>query len=1715
MLGKAHMLLAKRSLSALVVVCLVVSAFAGFLFLTDSAPTEAQAIGDLIVVGGTYTIENIVQPIDGNVIVGAGGHLIIRDGTLSVISNNAPGQMHNITVSAGGTITLEHGTITTYLDQINPYPFLSVNVNSGRIDASNNSVLQFPGQIVLTAGAQVTLNDTLVTKLDDGYLSTYLTGSVISLDEANDGPAISVTDSTLRIFDATIDAIPEYPDFHAIASNITLAGSSTLLAVNSYIGVDFDPADLAYSHNALVVSGLSHAYLYGCRFEEYVGDDADRSPAIVASGSNTSPATPLTKGGADNTGESLTNLAALDGLTYQVRATETMEIETWDAGTLSDALLVSSATLIVTYSPATNYAGTNPIRWTVEGGSYVTTGIVPVASDPAGTTKMYDFPLVTVQTVGHIRNLDLLFINNGAGGTGSANFDRIWIVFTVGADAFVYRWLNATVGDEYGVPIPDATITAKYTGITDLEGQEAMYFSPRGISNTPPAEVLSYMGVTAGTYRLTKSDGIAVVPYLTDMITNGASANPVFVGSYAITGSATILGTPHSSTSNFSFRAYPAMEAADRSFDHTVKLNGVSAQSPNPARWLVVPPNPPTVLSLTIEDMTYYHAGDVIVAANGTLILDHAVFQLVQSQAYERTVFIDGTASAKGKMIIRNSVVISGFPIKFIVKGFGELEVTDSVLEGIEIVAMDDSSIVFHNVSMDSLLMTEWDARSKINIYDSDLAQTPVLSGSSVVGFTDANVPSISVQRNAQAIIYRWIHVTVYDGAGYPLQGANVTAKYFISGIPASWAMSDENGVALVNSEGTRITATGSTFVGNYKVGAVLHAGVDYWSENPGNVSIGVMPYTEPLTSNTTYMTLTIPKALPDLTLPADPLSANPSNPPNRYNTTITVNVTNVGPVAAHDVNANFYDESGATYIGTGSVPVILPGDTGKISVSWIASSPLAPDFHNITVKVDEFNTTPELVETSLTAYTHVFVQRLPDVQVLSTFDYISTQPSPAVVNQTVSLRATVFNYGDATVTSVSVQFFDQPETGGSLLVGTAILTGIEPGGGYAIASVPWTPYPSGLHMITVAANGGSGGSHAFTELTYDNNEATKGISVLTPPDLELTSLAFSPGDRIPGGDTLTITARLRNTQQAPVSNPFVVLRLGSDTGPAVGNYTAMTTLGSGDATTVMFTYVTPVVEASTPLTFYVIANPTGTAPEEITLSNNVLSGIVTVLDMRPNLVITAGNLYVQFDGSNATSSMFGRTVTVCALVDNSGGTYVGNFTAKLGIRNAGGYNNTFHIGYYNISANVTDHVRLIQFVWRVNISDAGPYDLYAWVDTEGAVFEQFENDNWANKSFTITQAVLTLTVSPDKAEYSAGDTMVIVIGIMYQGTSVFVPFVPNVVAYLWDVKNNVRVDLAQSDPVDATEAGVATAMLTIPSDLKTGSYKVIVEIWGQPHDVDAQVQISGEVKAGLFPMWVWILIIVLAVGIVAGFTVYTYKYGLGKYVECGECGAFIPADKKRCPKCGVEFEAGTMKCSECGAWIPAESTECPNCGVKFVGEVEAEGDYMERMQSEYDEMVSKYRELAKPELGKKFSEKEFEAWWRNQPGYITFEDWLAKEEEKKKEGPIPCPVCGTLNPKEATVCHKCGTVFGAVKGGAPPARKGPPPAAPPSAPQREAERPAEAVAPPEAAVPGAAPRMVIRRPIDRKVVPKKIIKTPLGTEEKKEGEESGDEENQ
>src|SRR5256886_2671364 len=117
-------------------------------------------------------------------------------------------------------------------------------------------------------------------------------------------------------------------------------------------------------------------------------------------------------------------------------------------------------------------------------------------------------------------------------------------------------------------------------------------------------------------------------------------------------------------------------------------------------------------------------------------------------------------------------------------------------------------------------------------------------------------------------------------------------------------------------------------------------------------------------------------------------------------------------------------------------------------------------------------------------------------------------------------------------------------------------------------------------------------------------------------------------------------------------------------------------------------------------------------------------------------------------------------------------------------------------------------------------------------------------------------------------------------------------------------------------------------------------------------------------------------------------------------------------------------------KCSNCQAWIPVDVKQCPECGVEFAtGQVEM-ADYQEKMRLQYDEVVTKFKEEASRQLGRALSDREFQEWWRKQPTFVTFEDWLREEEEMRKMGSKPCPTCGTLNSVTANVCHKCGSLM-------------------------------------------------------------------------------------
>jgi ribosomal protein L40E len=1269
-------------------------------------------------------------------------------------------------------------------------------------------------------------------------------------------------------------------------------------------------------------------------------------------------------------------------------------------------------------------------------------------------------------------------------------------MFTVGAEAYIYRWLNATVGDEYGVPIPSASITAQFTGATEFEGQTALYYTEDGLSLWPCAEVLAYMGETESTYQVTKDDGKAVIPYLTDIIGDSTSTSSLYVGSYAITGSVVIATVPYSSTESFSFPAYPAMTDADQSFDFTVEVMDVVAESPDPSRWLVV-----TQGEVVIEDMTFYHGGDIIVAGTGTLIFRNAELLLIQSEAYERTVYVDGDA----RLIFEDSVVTSELLINIVTLGNGALEVYDSQLGGVNIVALEDSRVYLDGALMDGTITNAWDSHATLEVLDSELLVSPVLSGYATGSFTNTSLPSVLVQDDAVGYIYRWIHVTVFDGAGHTLPGALVSATGMFTLEHMDSSLTDDTtGVALLNSLASVITADDpdGDFVGLYTVNATYwYSGVPYESDYVVNIS--VLPYSTPLGSNATYTTLTISSTLPDLAIDlVGGVVADPASPKKGEETTITAFVRNDGVVGAYDVLVEFTHEvyGEEDMIDAVTVPVIGPGETAEVTAVWIAVPPLAYP-HNISVEIDPLNTVPEYDETPATSYVIVIVQELADITIEST--EITTE-DVAVVDRLTALTATIRNYGDAVAENIWVAFYNG-SISESNLIGTTVIDQLAPGG-YSVASVDWVPTAAITHEIWVQANG------TFDEITFDNNIAWKLISVLTPPDLVLRGMYFDPAsDSVEGGSTILVLATLSNLQDAPFPYPTISVSIDEGTGPVEVDAIELTDVitKSSTAIVVQWTYSVPMVDETTEVEIYFEVNPDH-SPEEQNYSNNVVHSTLTILDVREDFAVESAGLSVQLGSTAVTTEVFGTVVTFNANVSNLGARRAEAFSVVYGVLYAG---NNWTIASITPAldggASVTFSVD-----WTINITEPGAVVLWVALDVENAFVEQNESNNYAELEFTIGQMTLHFAMTINDTEFKAGETIVVEGYVRYDDSGgEFVRNLMGMSAELRDADGNAVAGTGlETSEIESDEDGYFAFYFTIPAELESGDYTVAMyhpDAMGESES--DPVLITGVVAGGGIPLIVWIIVILAIVAVVAGFTIYTYVYGLGKLVECGECGAFIPAASKRCPKCGVEFEANTMKCSECGAWVPADSAECPNCGVKFVGEElgEDEGDYLERMRKEYDEMVSKYREVAKTELGKKFSDKKFEEWWRQQPSFITFDDWLAKEEEKRKEGPVPCPVCGTLNPKEATVCHKCGTVFGERRE-EPPSR-----GLPPIAPARQAEQAPSEEAPAETSqaqvAPAAAPRMVIRRPIDRKVVPKKIIKTPVGgTEERTEN--GGDE---
>ncbi len=516
-------------------------------------------------------------------------------------------------------------------------------------------------------------------------------------------------------------------------------------------------------------------------------------------------------------------------------------------------------------------------------------------------------------------------------------------------------------------------------------------------------------------------------------------------------------------------------------------------------------------------------------------------------------------------------------------------------------------------------------------------------------------------------------------------------------------------------------------------------------------------------------------------------------------------------------------------------------------------------------------------------------------------------------------------------------------------------------------------------------------------------------------PDLYLNErdISFSQGE-LTAGDVLWINTTVRNQGLGTAQDVEVIywLMTGDQTYTEIGSE-SINELAPSGISEISYEWSTEMTNESMldeSRTIKIEINPDMNPLNDIDPSNNNASS--TVLIKSPPSFEFTQNMELLLDGTSYEQKTINEmdVLTIKAQnILNSGGTDVRNASLKVTVDDITLMTETIDLnsmGTYNLSHD-----------WEVNLT--GSQTITVWIQSSK---EDPEYSNHVSKDIEIEPVEISIT-SINLPKDPKPNQDISVSGVIENDEGKSLEGI-RVSGYLVNDKGNKKTSTKSALTNDN---GYFMMTFKTPSD--GGKYKVVFE-----PDVEGSEQIqsdkSFEVQTDEFPWWIVIAVVVIAIAAVAFVILYLTYFGAGEYVECGNCGATIPADSKKCPKCGVEFDTDTVKCSECGEWIPADADICPECGAEFITTGEEVEEYTERMKNQYQKYKDKFRRKAEDEMEEELTDEEFMEWWKDQPSYLTFDEWLEREEIKRKEGSIECPECGALNSVDAAVCQKCGSTL-------------------------------------------------------------------------------------
>ncbi len=1388
--------------------------------------------------------------------------------------------------------------------------------------------------------------------------------------------------------------------------NLTLAGSTQMTAVNSYISTDFSNDPLV--HNQLAVLDNADAYLYGVSADmsQTASPSFDRRPAYSTSDRAFS-ATPSALGSGNTAaGESIANLTANDNRYFNVNSGERMAIDGFNVSNLVGE--ISNAVLNVIYLTESGYTTRTYVNWSLEGGALQNTSIQPV-NIGAETLASFNLYNAGVRTLSDIAQLNVAFDDRGG---LFVYFERVWIEVTLRPNIYVYRWMNFKAVDSQSLPVQGAWVNATVSA----SGTAAYYYTPSGVIGAPPTEVLDYLGKDVTSYKRTNPYGSAMIPLFWEIVNESTMPNSGVLGGYDLNVTyRNVTSVMYYYTTGVSFAPYPALSEADQTKAVTVTLSSLVLDKPD----LVVTALtalPTTVYEDDTVTLTATAANNGLTAATDVLVTFTDFFGGTLTEISNATIpFMLGASSTD--VVVSWSNTLPGVhtitarvdPFDNVIErseSNNELSIQVNVLANLPELSIVSSDIVIDpqpaytgaQVFANATIRNTLGRANAINAVVEFYIGNP-MSGGQLLGSTSVNVPA----GGSNVSSFEWVpsQIGEYSIYVYVNRLRAITEYDFTNNLASTDVIVElsTNEFDFVVDDNNIVTLAGTVFLW----------GANIIVKDNGTLILSDVDLVLVQSSGDQFLIII------------------------QDNGTLILNQS----LITSDYSLRLYLFDHASLVVTnGSImnPVvtIIAEDQSRIDIesSTVHADIIAPTKSSVVMNAANttFGRTWSSFGGNAAAYlTNVSIPSLSPVDGAVVYHYrwivvtvVDGKGAPlpgAFVNLEHYLNGTVSGTGNSgsngrimfralcdKITASSMTYF-----GSYRLNATYWFDDVAyETDGYTTASLE--PYSVPLTRDVIIS-------------TLTIPDAVRG-----PADLVALSIVFTPASSPVSVNThLLMDARADNIGETEASNVVVRFWLGAvGTGTVIDEVTVpLINPGETIVATGEWDASVDVDQKLQTRTIAVEFNP-GQIITEISYANNIVTQSILVVDRRPDFVFPDG-IEVTSGGHVTEQAVVGESVVLGTQVENDGYTSAMGVVVAFYIMDSDGLTTYLGMITTDIANNATVNANL---TWAVNTTSFGQFDLKIVVNPLGLKEEGNYGNNEITAQFQINVPNPVIVINLNGVfSYKAG-TDVVVSGTITNEISGEPLIGRPVWVSLVDASGNVIGSNATST---TTSSGSFQTSKYIPLG-EEGDYeiRVTVQIGDQTFSNSQDITVNRGFIETPTDWWIYAIIIAIVAAIIIFFSVYLYKYGLGKMVECGECGALIPESSKRCPKCGVEFEAGTAKCSECGAWIPASSGECPECGAKFVTAPipEEEDEYMKKMREQYQQFVDGYREQAKGVLGKKFSEAKFADWWKKQPSHTTFEKWLSQEEERRKLGAFACPVCGTLNPRGAKVCHKCGTVF-------------------------------------------------------------------------------------